>query len=215
MATTRPFLALPLLAAAACAAAPSAPPPNVGQPYQEAPATDQASAATIHAGDITPGASGAEGEPSERHRRMAADHRAASGSLRAAEASACAGLRAADRDTSPFERRASVIGVEDLRAHPASVKATQVSTLEGASITLRPEPGMTKEYLQRLVTCHVARNASMNFSMPEMASCPLSVKGASATVESAGSAFRVDIKGDSKDSAEAIVGRARALPLTP
>ena len=142
---------------------------------------------------------------------MAADHRGASKALRNAEGSACAGLSEADRDSSPFEHREDVLGVEELHAKPASPKTVLAGPTEGAAITIRAVPGLTKEYLERLVTCHTARNATMGHAMPEMAFCPLSVKGATATVSSAGGAFRVDVKGDSQQSADEIARRAKAL----
>lgn len=146
------------------------------------------------------------------HRKLAAEHRAASKALRDAEEAACKGLNDADRDLSPFEHRADIMNVEEIHERSTSSRQAGVlGPLEGASVTLRAVPGLTKEYLQRLVSCHLARDATMGFAMPEMAWCPLSVKGASATVESAGSGFRVDIKGDSKDSAEEIARRAKGL----
>ena len=78
-------------------------------------------------------------------------------------------------------------------------------------LSVKAVPGLTKEYLQRLVNCHLARNASVGFVMPEMGSCPLSVKGATATVESAGPGFRVDIRADDGQAAEEILKKARAL----
>ena len=56
-----------------------------------------------------------------------------------------------------------------------------------------------------------ARNATMGHDMPEMAFCPLAVKGATATVDSAGGGFRVDIKGDSQQASDEIARRAKAL----
>lgn len=150
-------------------------------------------------------------DEAERHRKMAADHRAASRALLDAEAAACGGLSEDDRDTSPFDRREDVAGTEPLQSVASGGRGATAPHLVGASVTIRAVPGLTKEYLQRLVTCHAARNASMGFAMPEMASCPLSVKGASATVESAGAGFRVDIRADDSQAAEEILRRARAL----
>jgi len=36
---------------------------------------------------------------------------------------------------------------------------------------------MTAEWFQRIVDCHLARNASLGFSAAEMPYCPLNVKG--------------------------------------
>lgn len=150
-------------------------------------------------------------DEARRHRQMAADHRAASTALLDAEAGACAGLSEVDRDTSPFDHREDIAGSEPLLSAASSAKGAGGPHVVGASVTIRAVPGVTKEYLQRLVDCHTARNASMGFSMPEMASCPLSVKGASATVASAGPAFRVDIRAEDIHAAEEILRRATAL----
>ena len=232
--TANTLISIALISTAACGGTPGARPTDMSQAGHEAAAREQNGLATIHAGQVDPNAvatskrcsgkantepcwtstinpTSGHGDEAERHRQMATDHRAASSALEAAETSACAGLSDADRDTSPFDHRDDVLGVEDLRKQPVSAKPTQVSTLQGASISVRAVQGLTKEYLQRLVNCHLARNASMGFAMPAMAACPLSVKGASATVESAGGTFRVDITGDSKQSADAIARRAKEL----
>jgi hypothetical protein len=146
----------------------------------------------------------------ERMRKAAADHRAASQALRDAEASACAGLAEADRDVSPLQRPAVVTEVEELHTS-ASMRAPAPGRLLGAAVTVRAVPGLTKEYLQRLVSCHIARNASMGHAMPEMATCPLAVKGATATVESAYGGFVVEVRSDDSEAAAEILRRARML----
>lgn len=150
-------------------------------------------------------------EEAERHRKMAADHRAGSKALQDAEASACSGLSDEDRDTSPFDHREDIVSAAPLQSTASSGKAGSTQRLLGASVTVKAVPGLTKEYLQRLVNCHSARNASMGFSMPEMASCPMSVRGASATVESDGPGFRVDIHADDSQAANEILRRAKSL----
>lgn len=149
-------------------------------------------------------------EEAERHRKMAAAHRNGSKALQEAEASACGGLNEDDRDTSPFAHREDLVSSEALQS-TASGSKTSTQRLLGASVTVKAVPGLTKEYLQRLVSCHSARNASMAFAMPEMAHCPMSVKGASATVESAGPGFRVDIRAEDSQAAAEILRRAKAL----
>jgi hypothetical protein len=124
---------------------------------------------------------------------------------------ACAGLPDPDRQTSPFDRLEDIVYVEDVQTRSTMTKGAQRARLEGASITVRAARGLTREYLQRLVTCHLARNASMGFAIPEMAKCPLSVKGARANVDTVGTTFRVEIRGDSNESAEMISRRAKEL----
>jgi hypothetical protein len=152
-----------------------------------------------------------DAEEAAKHRKIAADHRVASATLRTDEQSACAGLPDPDRQTSPFDRLEDIVYVEDVQTRPTMTKGAQRARLEGASITVRAARGLTREYLQRLVTCHLARNASMGFAIPEMARCPLSVKGARAKVDTVGTTFRVEIRGDSNESAEMISRRAKEL----
>lgn len=149
----------------------------------------------------------------QAHRKMADDHRAASQALRDSEAKACSGIGPSDRDDSPFSHRDDIVGVEPLVSTTTSSRGP-TKHVDGASITIRAVPGLTVEYLQRLVSCHLARNASMGFAMDEMSFCPLAVKGASATVASASGAFRVDVRGDGEDAIKEIGRRADALSGT-
>lgn len=147
----------------------------------------------------------------ERMRKAAADHRAASQALRDAETSACGGLSQTDRDTSPLQRPGDIVAVQELRAPTGSYKAGGLTRVEGAKVTIRAVPGLTKEYLQRLVTCHLARNSSMGHAMAEMATCPLAVKGATATAEGEGGAFVVRVTSAEDNAVAEIVKRARTL----
>ena len=145
----------------------------------------------------------------EQHRRMAADHRAASQALHDAEARACVGIPELDRDESPFQHREDIESVSPLYV-PLSAKSG-AQRLVGATVQFRAVPGMTAEWLQRIVDCHMARNAAMGYQMPEMAECPLMVKGATATVTSTGNGFVVRIEAQDYDAASAIRERAQAL----
>ncbi len=147
----------------------------------------------------------------ERMRKAAADHRAASQALRDAEAAACTGLSESDRDTSPLQRPGDIVAVQELRTPTGTSRIAQNTRVAGAKVTIRAVPGLTKEYLQRLVTCHLARNSSMGHAMAEMATCPLAVKGATATVEGEGGAFVVRVASAEDDGATEILKRARTL----
>ena len=70
---------------------------------------------------------------------------------------------------------------------------------------------MTAEWLQRLVNCHLARNATLGYVVPWMPDCPLVPKGAAARVTSTGSGFAVDIRADETDAAADILARANRL----
>ena len=144
----------------------------------------------------------------ERHHKMAADHRAASKALRDAEATACAGLSDQDRDMSPFSHREDIAGVEPLTS---GGRSRSLPTTVGAVITFRATPGMTAQWLQRLVDCHLARSAAMGHDVPEMAYCPLMTRSTTARVVARDAGFAVEVRSDDSDSVKEIIKRAQAL----
>lgn len=146
----------------------------------------------------------------EEHQKAAADHRAAAQVLRDAETRACVGVPAADRDESPFDHREDIEGVEPLYSGSSGGK-TSTKHLEGATVTFRAVPGMTAQWLQRVVDCHLARNSALGHNVPEMGYCPLVPKGASATVTGTQTGFAVAIRGDSQEAIQEIWRRAQAL----
>jgi hypothetical protein len=140
---------------------------------------------------------------------MAADHRAAASALRDSEMRACTGVPDVDRDMSPFDHREDIMEVTPARAM-AGVKQ-QSRVLRGAVITFRAVPGMTAEWLQRVVDCHLARNAAVGFDMPEMAYCPLTIKTVRARVASTGNGFTVTVESDDPTAAKEVLRRSQAL----
>jgi hypothetical protein len=148
------------------------------------------------------------------HRRHADDHRAGSAALREAEARACVGINPDDRDTSPFDH------VEDIGSIVPLIERTGTSEVPsqrtaGAAVTFRAVPGMTTERLQRILDCHLARNASLGHVVPEMPTCPLVPNGAEARVTSTGSGFTVAIRSGDNDTAREILARAQRVRGDP
>lgn len=142
----------------------------------------------------------------EHHKKLADKHRSASKMLVEAEQRFCSGIPEADRDLSPFYRREDITAAYGIKkpeaayASQVAPKVVNISQIEkevlgtmllGARITFRAVPGMTGEWLQRVVDCHLARNAVVGGS--DMPNCPLAVPHASATVTSTGNGFAVDI----------------------
>jgi len=155
------------------------------------------------------------GEPDEaqKHMQRATEYRTRAAKLRAAETQACAHLPETDVAASPFASKESIVGIRELRGRAESAKygVGPTGSVQGASIMIRAEPGMTKEYLQRKIDCHLARNATAGFSRPDMAFCPLAVRGAAASVSSEGATLRIDITSDEPSAAEEIRARAQRL----
>jgi hypothetical protein len=147
----------------------------------------------------------------ERHRELAAKHRAASQALRDAEARACAGLADADRDMSPFEHREDIASVQDLTIKSGGGKTGGRIRTVGAVIVLRAVPGLTSQWLQRTINCHLARNAALGHEVPEMPSCPLVPNGVSASVAPTETGFAVAVQSEDDVVVQEVLRRARSL----
>lgn len=144
----------------------------------------------------------------ERHRALAAAHRAASSTLRSAEASACAGVAPQDRDMSPFAHREDIVQAEPVLT-PGGGKSPPRQV--GVTVIFRAVPGLTSEWLQRLIDCHIARNAVLGHEAPEMAYCPLAVRGVMAHVSSEHGGHAVALRADEQESINAIRERVDAI----
>jgi hypothetical protein len=150
-------------------------------------------------------------DEAKKHQKMAADHRAASLALRDAEARACIGIPDEDRDMSPFEHREDIGSVEPLNEGTGSFKGDSSQRAVGAIIVFRAVPGMSAQWLQRVVDCHLARNAALGHDVPEMPYCPLVPKNVSAKVSATDTGFAVAIRSDDSQTAQEVLRRARAL----
>jgi hypothetical protein len=148
----------------------------------------------------------------EEHRMRAVHHRKAARQLQDVEDEACANIAAADRDMSPFSHRGDILGVNPLEDGEGKKKH-----LVGATVVFRSVPRLTVDELQRIVDCHLARNAAIGHDVAgaEMAHCPLTERGASAQVRPVEGGFAVDVRAASADAAQAIWRRAQALAAVP
>lgn len=146
-------------------------------------------------------------DEAKEHRRAAAAHRAASQALRDAEARACVGLSEHDRDGTPFDHLEDIASVEPLRAGSSA----RGSRIEGAVITFRTIPGMSAQWFQRVLDCHLARNAALGHEVPEMPNCPLVPKDVTASVAATAKGFAVTVRSENADSAQEILRRAQRL----
>jgi hypothetical protein len=111
-----------------------------------------------------------------------------------------------DLEQGPFVRRDYITGVEPYRVTETNLKRSWTK-LEGAVVTVRPAPGVTREWLQRTVQDHMGQ---MTAGAP-MNDCPLSVVGAAADVSSTGNGFAITIHSKDKDGAQEILRRASML----
>jgi hypothetical protein len=224
-----PLAALALSFTAGCATSTGTKPHDMSIEQHEAAATREEQAAAQHAGHFDPAAKSVkqtcgravcwttDSNPTAEHRadadahkKLAAEHRAAAQALRDAESSACAGIDEDDLATSPFYHRDDITSVTEAQRSAVHARHEQ-NVPSGGRVVFRAVPGMTAEWLQRLVNCHLARAAAAGYSMPEMSYCPLMLKGANATVTSTGDGFAVDITSNDSATAAEIWRRVQAL----
>jgi hypothetical protein len=213
----------------ACASTPGAQPADMSAVQHEQAASAHEGQANEHAGQYDPSAQASSKacdgkhicwtsvsnptqghmDDAKKHHKMAADHRAAAQALRDAEARACVGISDEDRDISPFYHREDISSVQPAIAHKSGKQA--VDQVVGAVVVFRAVPGLTAEWLQRIVDCHVARNNALGNDMPEMSYCPLVPKGITAKVSSTGDGFAVTIESQDPDTAKEVLRRAQGL----
>jgi hypothetical protein len=213
-----------------CAADPGTQPHDMSAAQHEAMAKNEESAAAGHAEQHDPSAtkatdvcSGKGGcwtstsnptaqhdDEAKHHRELAAKHRAAAAALTDAEKRACAGISDDDRDISPFHHREDIQAVSVLK-EPVNAGKSSTHKEVGATVVFRAVPGMTAEWLQRVVDCHLTRAAAVGHDMPEMSYCPLMPKGVKAKVTSAGNGFAVNLSADDAATIAEIKKRAQAL----
>jgi hypothetical protein len=218
----RVVFAIALALAAGCAPAGTRPHDMSTSGHEEAAASEEtrASEARVTSGAPcgTPAARGIESpcwssdlaDQAAEHRDLAAAHRGAAAALREAEETACEGLADADRDASPFMHQDDIASVSELTVEEIVSRVTR-DRVVGATIVFRAVPGLTAEWLQRVIDCHLARNASLGHDVPEMPYCPLVPRGVTARARSTGAGFAVDVRADSEEGIRQVVERARAL----
>ncbi len=138
---------------------------------------------------------------------VGAKHRAAAQALRDAEAQACAGMAERDRDLSAFFRRGDIESFSALY-EPSGRTGT---ALRGSVLVMRPAPGVTPEWLQRNIECHIARSAALGHGLEQMSKCPFALNGASVEVRSGGDKFLVYVRGSDPATAAEIWRRTQTL----
>jgi hypothetical protein len=65
--------------------------------------------------------------------------------------------------------------------------------------------------MQRILNCHLARNAVLGHDVPEMDYCPLVPKDVTAQVTSGGDRYLVDVQSRNPASAQEIWARAQRI----
>jgi hypothetical protein len=122
------------------------------------------------------------------------------------ERAACAEISDADRDGGPFARRDRVVRVEPL-LQTVSPKAPAPPA--GVAVYLRATPGMTEQWVGRLVQCHVAHRAALGST--DGGNDPLAIEDARVAVSSTPTELRVAITSSNVERARRILRAGSTL----
>jgi hypothetical protein len=107
----------------------------------------------------------------------------------------------------PFDP-ANITSVQPYKVTVTNLRRSR-TIVDGATITVAAQPGMTREWLQRLVD---------DPALAAQPGCPMSVNGATAAVRSTGNGFAITVapgeRVHDRDAAREILRRAEALPTS-
>jgi hypothetical protein len=128
-----------------------------------------------------------------------------------AEMQACGGVSDYDLKNGPFVRTEEITSVVPLMVEEYPRSNPPLRRTVGAVVTIRARPGLTAEWLQRLVNCDLAHNSALRRSVAEMPNSPLGFRGATAHVRSTGDGFAVEIRSNEPETARQILTTAQRL----
>jgi hypothetical protein len=155
----------------------------------------------MSAADHENAARATQGDPAE-----AQEHLDAAKRLRDQEQIACYGVPDTDRIQGPFARPEQITGIEVVHDRGTFPKGPLVPV--GVAVNLRAEPGVTQQWLGRVVACHAAHVAVAG---PDPHPSPLSVANAQISVSSTAVGFRVTVTSRDRDIARSVVDNGQAL----
>jgi hypothetical protein len=142
----------------------------------------------------------------EDHGATAAEHLDAARRLRDVERSACVEVPDRDRDEGLSAMRNRIVAIEEVRE---KVYAKAPPQLVGVRIDVRATPGVTEQWLGRIIGCHVAHYAVVGAT--EAPPSPILVPGAQIQVSSSSDRFRISVTSKDIDVAREAVSAGRAL----
>jgi hypothetical protein len=123
------------------------------------------------------------------------------------ERAACAEVPDADRDEGPFARRERIVGVEELREKTYPKAPPQPV---GVAVYVRAAPGVTEQWVGRVIECHLAHRAVVGDRIADRDS-PLFAEDAKIRVSSTPTAFRVAITSLDLDVARSVIEKGNRL----
>jgi hypothetical protein len=135
------------------------------------------------------------------------DHLAAAQRLRSAEQFACVEMPDGVRSLGPFEHRDWIMGVEEVRDRVFPKASPQPF---GIAVYLRATPGVTEQWISRIIQCHLAHYAVVGVAAADEW-CPLLVNKAKIAVSSTPVGFRIEITSPDIAIARVVIAKGQAL----
>jgi len=137
---------------------------------------------------------------------LAQEHLDAAKRLRNEESAACDGVPDADRMAGPFAQARLVTNVDVVRDRVLLPKGPLQPV--GVAVYMKAEPGMTQQWLGRIIACHVAHVAVVG--QAERPS-PLSVANTKVAVSSTSVGFRITVTSKDSDVARSVIDKGEQL----
>lgn len=137
---------------------------------------------------------------------LAEEHLDAAKQLRSEEQLACDGVPETERVNGPFSQPDRITSVEVLRDRVVFQKGFPQPV--GVAVYLKAEPGVTEQWLGRVVECHRAHLAVVGRGVR---ASPLSVANAQVAVSATAIGFRVTVTSKDTDTARSVVDKGREL----
>jgi hypothetical protein len=126
----------------------------------------------------------------------------------------CAGVPAREREMGLLAYRDAIVSVAPLKEDYFMGKARTSRTI-GAFIELRATPSITKPWLERVNSCHVALVGSGQVLAHEAAADPFVVAGTSLVAAEKFAGYVLFVKGVNADTVQEITKRSLALLSKP
>jgi hypothetical protein len=137
---------------------------------------------------------------------LAQEHLDAANRLRNDERVACEGVPDADRLGGPFAQPQNVTAVDVVRDRVLLPKGFMQPV--GVAVYIKAEPGMTQQWLGRIIACNVAHVAAMGGADRPS---PLSVANTQVAVSSTSVGFRVTVTSKDASVARSVIDKGEEL----
>jgi hypothetical protein len=155
-------------------------------------------------------AASASPEEAQRLRSMAAERRSEAHQLEAVAAQACVDVPALERDQPSFLQPNQVEGVWPFLGERRLIK-TWVKEVRGATVVVRATQGMTRQWVARVLRCHIAWRRVVDGGPGRRLDDPFDIAQADLSFDETETGFLIRIVGHDKAEGEEILRRAQRL----